>query len=193
MYGECAEIFIMKRMAVLTSAVLIVLVAISASGCTSSTTNSTTAKDYTQHYIDAFKANQTNLTVISSFTKSKSTDNNDLYTGVFNGTSSNGTMTFAIEIMPSQAAAQTKFDKVVANQTSAGYVNASAVLGKSNATIFNQGAVTPMGTVNSEWWGLNLQSGTIVAVYLTQDAGADNNWTVTTWTLTGTGITSGTS
>ena len=191
MWGEYAEIFIMKRMAVLISAVLIVLVAISASGCTSSTTNSTTAKDYTQHFNDAFKGN---LTVISSFSKSKSADNNDLYTGVFNGTSSKGsTATFAIEIMPSQAAAQAKFDKVVANQTSAGYLNASALLGKSNATIFNQSDVTPMGTVNSEWTGVNVQTGSFVAVYLTQDSGADNNWTVTTWTLTGAASTSGTS
>jgi len=182
----------MKRIAALISAVLIVLVAISASGCTSSTTNSTTAKDYTQHYNDAFKQN---LTVISSFSKSKSTDNNDLYTGVFNGTSSNGsTATFAIEIMPSQTAAQAKFDQVVANQISAGYLNASALLGKSNATIFNPGDVTPMGTVKSEWTGVNVQTGTFVAVYLTQDSGADNNWTVTTFTLTGTGTsTSGTS
>jgi len=179
----------MKRIAVLISAVLIVLIAISASGCTSSTTNSTAAKDYTQHYNDAFKGN---LTVISSFSKSKSADNNDLYTGVFNGTSSNGsTATFAIEIMPSQAAAQAKFDKVVANQTSAGYLNASSLLG-SNATIFNPGDVTPMGTVTSEWTGVNVQTGTFVAVYLAQDSGADNNWTVTTWTLTGAS-TSGTS
>ena len=185
------EIFIMKRMAVLISAVLIVLVAISASGCTSSTTNSTTAKDYTQHFNDAFKGN---LTVISSFSKSKSADNNDLYTGVFNGTSSKGsTATFAIEIMPSQAAAQAKFDKVVANQTSAGYLNASALLGRSNATIFNSGDVTPMGTITSEWTGVNVQTGSFVAVYLTQDSGADNNWTVTTWTLTGAASTSGTS
>ena len=70
----------MKRTAVLISTVLIVLLALSASGCTSSTTNSTTAKDYTQHYDDAFARN---FTASVSFSKSKSTDNNDLYTGGF--------------------------------------------------------------------------------------------------------------
>ena len=172
----------MKGKAVLISTVLIVLLALSASGCTSSTTNSTTAKDYTQHYDDAFARN---FTASVSFSKSKSTDNNDLYTGGF-ANASNGTATFAIEIMPSQTAAQTKFDQVVANETNAGYTNASSLsslVGKGNVSFFSPGDVSPMGTVKSEWVGVNVQTASIVAVYVTQDSGADNNWTVTTFAL----------
>jgi hypothetical protein len=184
----------MKRIAVLISAVLIILVAISACGCTSSTTPSATpsptAKDYTQHYNDAF--NTKNFTG-ASFSKSKSTDNNDLYTGVF-ANASNGTVTFAIEIMPSQTAAQTKFDQVVANKTNAGYINASALIGQGNATFFSPGTVSPMGTVQSEWTGVNVQTSQLVAIYLTQDSGADNSWTVTTMTVnTATGTSTSTS
>jgi hypothetical protein len=179
----------MKRTAVLISTVLIVLLALSASGCTSSP--STTAKDYTQHYNDAFARN---FTASVSFSKSKSTDNNDLYTGGFANVS-NGTATFAIEIMPSQTAAQTKFDQVVANATNAGYTNASSLsslVGKGNVSFFSPGDVSPMGTVQSEWTGVNVQTGQFFAVYVTQDSGADNNWTVTTFTLA-TSSTSATS
>jgi hypothetical protein len=179
----------MKRTAVLISTVLIVLLALSASGCTSSP--STTAKDYTQHYNDAFARN---FTASVSFSKSKSTDNNDLYTGGF-ANASNGTATFAIEIMPSQTAAQTKFDQVVANATNAGYTNASSLsslVGKGNVSFFSPGDVSPMGTVQSEWTGVNVQTGQFFAVYVTQDSGADNNWTVTTFTLA-TSSTSATS
>ena len=143
----------MKRTAVLISTVLIVLLALSASGCT-------------QHYDDAFARN---FTASVSFSKSKSADNNDLYTGGF-ANASNGTATFAIEIMPSQTAAQTKFDQVVANETNAGYTNASSLsslVGKGNVSFFSPGDVSPMGTVQSEWTGVNVQTASIVAVYVT--------------------------
>jgi hypothetical protein len=94
--------------------------------------------------------------------------------------------------MPSQSAAQTAFDQLVANKTNAGYINASSFVGNGNATIFGSGAMSPMGTVQSEWTGVNVQTGQFVALYVTQDSGADNNWTVTTFTLA-TSSTSATS
>ncbi len=182
----------MKRTAVLICTVLIVLLALSACGCTSSTTNSTTnsatTTNYTQHYNDAF--NTRNFTG-ASFSKSTTSDNHDLYTSVFANVS-NSTATFAIEIMPSQSAAQTAFDQVVANKTDAGYINASSLVGSGNATIFGSGTMSPMGTVQSEWTGVNVQTGQFVALYVTQDSGADNNWTLTTFTLA-TSSTSATS
>jgi hypothetical protein len=176
----------MKRTAVLISTVLIVLLALSASGCvwstTNSTTNSTTTKDYTQHYNDAFKTG--NFTG-ASFNKSKSADNNDLYTAVFTSETGNDTATVAIEVLSSQTAAQTKCGQVVMNDTNAGYLNVSTVAG-SNYTVFSPGSVTPWGTVKSEWFGVNTNSGQGLLVYLSQDSGADNNWTVTTLSTTGT-------
>ena len=72
--------------------------------------------------------------------------------------------------MPSQTAAQTKFDQVVANETNAGYTNASSLsslVGKGNVSFFSPGDVSPMGTVKSEWVGVNVQTASIVAVYVT--------------------------
>ncbi|MGZ8884774.1 MAG: hypothetical protein ACXW0U_07690 [Halobacteriota archaeon] len=166
-----------KLVAVLLIGIL-ALTACSVSGCTS-----TTAKDYSQHYNDAFKS--VNATVISPFSKSKSTDNNDLYTGAGKYTESGYTAnntTVAIEIMPSQTAAQAKFDKVVADQMSAGYSNIT-----SSTTVPPTGYLSPMGTVKSAWLGVKNQTGEPVGmqILLTQDSGADNNWTVSTVTFAG--------
>jgi hypothetical protein len=155
---------------------IMALTACSISGCTS-----TTAKDYSQHYTDAFKS--ANATITVPFSKSKSADNNDLYTGVGIYTEPGyvaNNITVTIEIMPSQTAAQTKFDKVVADQMSAGYSNIT-----SSTTVPPTGNVTPMGTVKSAWLGVKNQTGEPVGIQilLTQDSGADNNWTVSTVTF----------
>jgi hypothetical protein len=166
-----------KLVAVLLIGIM-ALTACSVSGCTS-----TTAKDYTQHYNDMFKGNVTGwtLTVESPFSKSKSTDNNDLYTSLFKLVGyASANATVAIEILPSQTAAQTKFDQVVVNQKSAGYSNLSIT-----SQGYNAGDQTPMGTVKSVWSGTKTQTGSVVGVWLTQDSGADNSWTVTTMTVTG--------
>jgi hypothetical protein len=166
---------------------IMALTACSVSGCTS-----TTAKDYSQHYNDVFKGNATGIdvTTVSPFSKSKSTDNNDLYTGLFKATgSTNANATATVEIMPSQTAAQTKFDQTVANQMSAGYTNAS-----SRSTGYNAGDASPMGTVTSAWSGAKAQTGdsSVMFIFVIQDPGADNNWTVVTMTFTGV-LTSGAS
>ena len=156
--------------------VFMALTACSISGCTS-----TTAKDYSQHYTDAFKS--ANATITVPFSKSKSADNNDLYTGVGIYTEPGyvaNNITVTIEIMPSQTAAQTKFDKVVADQMSAGYSNITSI-----PSVPPTGNVTPMGTVKSAWVGVKNQTGEPVGIQilLTQDSGADNNWTVSTVTF----------